>query len=84
VKPKVDLPPLYRVQLERHRVDRWIIPAHTAIVPAPDERFACEQVIRWAHADAGAPPWKPFIRRSLKHATAERASVRQRKVSLAA
>ncbi|HME02088.1 MAG TPA: hypothetical protein VKG38_03535 [Solirubrobacteraceae bacterium] len=68
-----ELPPLWKVKIARHAVmQRWIIRAQSCKLPAPSFDYACTQVIRWAHADAGIPPWKPCVRESLAHTTATR------------
>lgn len=62
---------MWMVEIKRHPVKpRWIVPARTATVPSPTGDFACKQVIRWAHADVGIPPWRPCVRESLIHTTA--------------
>ncbi len=64
-------PPIWKVKVRRHRVKpRWIIPPRTETVRAPTGGFARERVVRWAHADAGVPPWRPAVRESLIHTTA--------------
>src|ERR1039458_8705993 len=66
-------PPEWRVKVRRHRVKpRWIIPPRSATVPGPTGDFARERVIRWAHSDAGVPPWRPCVRESLLHTSATR------------
>ena len=62
---------MYRVHLERHAVDRWLVPARSCKVPAADGGQACELVARWALADVGAPPWKPYLRHSMRFTKAE-------------
>lgn len=68
---KLQPPPLWRVALSNHNVDRWPVPARYAVVPAMSGRDAALRVIRWAHADVGVPPMMPLLLRSLEHAVAE-------------
>src|SRR2546428_118972 len=62
---------MYHVELAAHDLPpRWRIPARTVELPAADVEDAARQVIRWAHSDAGAPPWRPLVRASLAFASA--------------
>jgi hypothetical protein len=70
VKPK--LPPTWRVEVAAHEVARWRIAACAFEFPAADADDAALTAIRWAHRDAGAPPWKPYVRESLPYAKASR------------
>src|ERR1700690_1038548 len=67
-------PPLqWRVELAAHDLPpRWRVPARTARLPAVSAESACLRVIRWAHSDIGAPPWRPCTRLSMRFATAKR------------
>lgn len=68
MKPKC--PPSWRVELAEHDVERWHVPARSVEVPAVSADDAALRVIRWAHADVGVPPWRPFTRASTLHAIA--------------
>jgi hypothetical protein len=64
-------PPSYTVVIESHWLaDRWFIPSTSSTLPAESSDAACLQAVRWAHRDAGAPPWRPLLDESLPHATA--------------
>ena len=63
-------PPMWRVEVQGHRLQRWTIEAHVLEVPAVDAAHACEVVVGILHRAAGVPPWKPLIRESLEHASA--------------
>lgn len=61
-------PPVWRVTCER-----WIIPALEIKVPAVSEDHARRLGVAEAHRRSGPlPPWRPLIRASLVHTTAER------------
>jgi hypothetical protein len=63
----------WKVTMSKHTVaPRWFVPARTATVPGPTHDFACEQVIRWALSDVGAPPMRQCVRESLIYTTAIR------------
>jgi hypothetical protein len=66
-------PPLHRVVVEGHRVQRWEIPARTLTVPAVDVDHAREVAVSILHREAGVPGWRPLMRESLTHATAVQA-----------
>ena len=65
--------PMWIVTVAAHDVPRWHVPAHTVKIGARTAGIACSFVVRWAHVDAGVPPWKPCVRLSLRFARAERA-----------
>jgi hypothetical protein len=67
----IKLPPLWRVAVREHTVARWRVPAREVTLPAVSAEGACERVVLWAHSDAGVPPWRPYVRESMTHATAE-------------
>jgi hypothetical protein len=61
-----------------HHVGRWTVPACEITVPAVSIEHARELVVKEAHRRAGGvPPWRPFTRESLRHATAEPTSRRR-------
>jgi hypothetical protein len=39
--------------------------------PAVGEEDAIDRALKWAHADADCPPWRPLLRESLSFASAE-------------
>ena len=49
---------------------RWRIEARTITVAEGTAHDACRLAVRWAHRDAGVPPWRGCLRRSLAYATA--------------
>lgn len=63
---------MWRARLAAHDCARWPIPAQAVTVPAVSEDDACRFAVRFAHAAAGVPPWRPCVRLSLAFATAER------------
>jgi hypothetical protein len=65
-------PPCWRVEVYEHDLagGRWRIPSTTVKVPAETADGARRQVLHWAHADAGAPPWRPLLRESWPHTRA--------------
>jgi hypothetical protein len=63
--------PSYRVAIKAHEVERWRIPASEVEVPAASPKHARLIVVRAAHAAVGVPPWKPCVRASLAHTSAE-------------
>lgn len=67
------LPPMWRVELAEHAVERWPIAAYSASIPATSADEARVFVVRTAHGAAGLPCWKPLVRASLEHATAKAA-----------
>jgi hypothetical protein len=61
-----EIPPMWRVRIRAHTVaGRWSIPASSTRLPAGSAAGARLQVLRWAHADAGAPKWRPLLPRVL-------------------
>jgi hypothetical protein len=65
------LPQSYRVQIKGHEVaGRWKITEADVSVPASSPAQAIGFATRAAHARAGVPPWKPWIRESEGYATA--------------
>jgi hypothetical protein len=63
-------PPTYDVTIRRHHVDRWLIGAQSATLPAFSELGARGEAIRLIFARLEIPPWKPLIRTSLTFTTA--------------
>jgi hypothetical protein len=65
--------PMWRARVTSHRVERWIVPACQVEIPAVSAENACELVVLESHrrAKVPLPPWRPFIRQSLPHASAE-------------
>jgi hypothetical protein len=63
---------MWRVRVSRHACSRWIVPASVSKLPAPDARSARLFVLRTAHARLDMPCWRPLIRRSWPHSSAER------------
>lgn len=65
--------PMWDVVVEEHEVR--VGPSRTLVVPARETRIgkcvdgtsAKLRVLKWAHSDAGVPPWKPCIRQSWPH-----------------
>jgi hypothetical protein len=77
--------PLFKVVVAKHAVaPRWVIPDRRFTIPAYDCAGACRTAVRWSHADAKVPPWRPCVERTLmftnavpaqrppEHATPER------------
>jgi len=52
---------------------RYHVPARTVDVYALTAREARLRVLRWAHGDAGVPPWKPCVRVSWPNVSAKAA-----------
>lgn len=70
-RPRVPLP-VYCVRVDPHAIPpRWTIPKHTIKLVATGTRDARLCAIRWAHTDAGVPPWRPLIRVSWPHTSAK-------------
>jgi hypothetical protein len=64
--------PVWRVAIEAHDVPpRWRIEAQVVEVRAIDVAHARTNGIREAHRRAELPPYKPLLRTSWPHATAE-------------
>lgn len=51
-----------------HRV--FEVPAREVVTGAVTAEEACRQVLGWAHLDAGAPIWGPYLRVGLRHVRA--------------
>lgn len=66
------IPPIYRVSIEAHEVaGRWRIPAADDLsLPASSPGQAVGFAVRAAHARAGVPPWRPWVRVSEDFTTA--------------
>lgn len=62
---------MHRARIAGHRVGRWIIAPCEIEVPAVSIDHARRLVVAEAHRRANVPPWRPFVRESLRHATAE-------------
>lgn len=70
--PRPAVLPLFRVALAAHAIPpRWSIAEQVVTLPAVDAEQACLFAVRMAHADASVPPWRPCVRASMAHATAE-------------
>ncbi len=52
--------PLWQVTIEAHTIGRYDVPAQRVNVPASTREIACAVAVKWAHADAHVPPWKPL------------------------
>jgi hypothetical protein len=64
-------PQMWKVKIGRHAVrPRWLVPARSSTVPAPDADYAIETVVRWAHRDAAVPPLRSLIKESVAYASA--------------
>jgi len=74
MQSKCKPPPCWQASVERHRVERWLIPASRIEIPAVSEAHARLTAVRLAHQRAGVPPWKPCVRVSFPFATAEPSS----------
>lgn len=62
---------MWHVQIKRHAVrPRWLVPAQSCKLPAPDAEYAIETVVRWAHRDVGVPPLRSLIKESVVYASA--------------
>jgi hypothetical protein len=64
--------PVYRVQIQKHVCERWIVPKQTLKVVAYSVNGARLAGIREAHRQLSMPPWRPLIRISWPHSTAKR------------
>lgn len=64
-------PPVYAVVIGRHVVGRWLLPEARFELRAVDQAHAELLAVREAHRQAGVPPWRPFLRESMRHAAAE-------------
>jgi hypothetical protein len=64
------LQPAYRVQIKAHAVDRWMVPAATFKVSAPNETAARLMATRAAHRTASVPPMRQLLRESWPHTSA--------------
>jgi hypothetical protein len=67
---RLHVPPMWRVAIDAHRVQRWTIPACVVELPAVSADHAREVAVGVLHREAGAPPWRPLIRESVQHTTA--------------
>jgi hypothetical protein len=63
-------PPLYRCRCSAHRLGHGIVPTVEVVLPAVSVAHVRELVVREAHRRAAVPPWRPYLRASLAHATA--------------
>ncbi len=64
--------PTYRVTIERHACERWIIPAQTFRLVAYTEPEARLAGIRECHIRQSLPPWRPLVRESWPYSSATR------------
>jgi hypothetical protein len=64
--------PTWRVTIEAHRCERWIIPSQRHKLVAVTAAEARLSGIREAHRALGMPPWRPLIRLSWPYSSAER------------
>jgi hypothetical protein len=62
----------FTVTVAAHRVaDRYDISATEKIIGGDTPQRARLTLLRWLHSDAGVPPWKPYLRESWPHTSAE-------------
>jgi hypothetical protein len=62
--------PVREVELQAHALDRWTIHHRRMKVPAEDVPHARLLIVEAAHREAGVPPIRSLIRRSLPYARA--------------
>jgi hypothetical protein len=66
---------MHRARVAAHRVGpRYVVPAVDVEVPAVSIEHARALAVGEAHRRAEVPPWRPWIRESLRYATADRVS----------
>jgi len=64
--------PVFTVTVREHCLaGRWPIPATQLELYAADAEQARRIAVRMLHCSARVPPWKPCVRESLTHTTAE-------------
>ena len=66
-------PQMHCVRIEAHAIPpRWLVSRQVVKLPASDAEAARRRVVRWALADAGAPPLRSIITRSMKFSSCTR------------
>lgn len=65
------------VTIAEHDIGHHHVPGRRAVVAASTPEIACRQAIQWAHTDSSVPPWRPYVRESLRHTTATPARSRE-------
>jgi len=60
------------VKVAEHEVERWHIAGQVLKVWAVDARAARVYATRHVHVIEALPPWKPLLRMTYSHTTAER------------
>jgi hypothetical protein len=65
-------PPSWLVIVAPHRVGRHAVPGLKIEIPAVSEDHARKLGAQHSHVRGGLPPWRPHLRASIEHTTAER------------